>query len=298
MNTPEVSGPVQGVSIPGEECGRCPLCRCGPTPVVVDAGAWRVRGCRVCTNAWTEPHPPPVAYEDKDFHAETDAAGCSALEKNLTLLPREWRKSLGQQVAMLGRHLPVGARVVEVGCGSGLLLSQLRKRGFRTIGVEPSRTACARARAEDLEVYEGYFPGALREVTGKRFDALVMTHVLEHISDPIATLKQVASLAAGGVLMLAQTHWRGLIPRWRGQRWYAWVPEQHFWHFTPEGLRSITAPLGFEPIETEFSSLVHSKRKERMVAALARFIPRWQDQFHLLLRIPEATRDATSRTAS
>ena len=265
----------------------CPLCG-GTSPArVVTASSWSIQACGTCSNAWTLPPPDAIDYEAKDFHQETNAIEAATQPEGIATLPREWQASIRQQVALLSRYVPKGGRVLEVGCGSGILLGQLRDDGFDVVGLEPSRSACDRARKTGLRVYEGYFPDAALTAAEPPFDAVAMTHVLEHIREPIDTLREVAGAAPGGVLMLVQTHWRGLVPRRSGKRWYAWVPDEHFWHFTPAGLRHICEPLGFEPIETEFSSLVHSRRSERMLAWCANLKPAWHDQFHQLLRLPE-----------
>ena len=56
---------------------------------------------------------------------------------------------------------------------------------------------------------------------------------------------------------MVQTHWLGVMPQRYKEKWYAWVPEQHFWHFTPQGLEGIAGPLGLVREAVEYSSLVH-----------------------------------------
>ncbi|MFQ3664403.1 MAG: class I SAM-dependent methyltransferase, partial [Chloroflexaceae bacterium] len=165
-------------------------------------------------------------------------------------LPPQWRYSLQLQVDRLMKVLPPGARVLEIGCGEGLLLDELRRRGLRVTGIEPSIAASAAARSKGLDVHTGYFPGV--PIEGP-FDAVVMSHVLEHLSQPIETLVAIDRLLNGGYVLLIQTNWRGLIPRICGRRWYAWVPDQHFWHFTPRGLMQLFQPLGWRTRAIDYS---------------------------------------------
>ena len=81
---------------------------------------------------------------------------------------------------------------------------------------------------------------------GWGFDCVVMSQVLEHLENPREILAGVAKvLKAGGRLLLVQTHWLGVMPQRYGGKWYAWVPEQHFWHFTPQGIEA-SAAAGFQ----------------------------------------------------
>ena len=83
---------------------------------------------------------------------------------------------------------------LEVGCGDGALLTELRRRGFggRLAGVEITEAAVeiARARTEidSVERYDGlHLP-----VAAGAYDLGVLSHVLEHVPDPPALLAEVA----------------------------------------------------------------------------------------------------------
>ncbi len=83
---------------------------------------------------------------------------------------------------------------LDVGCGDGALMEQLRRRGFggRLVGMEISPTAAkiAAARAAVDEV--GTFDGAALPLADDSFDLGVLSHVLEHTPDPPALLAEVA----------------------------------------------------------------------------------------------------------
>lgn len=76
--------------------------------------------------------------------------------------------------------LPRDTPVLEVGCGDGLLLSLLERRGFADrIGIDPGRAAAASGRRD---VVCGYFPDDLP--SDRRYGVIVLRHVLEHIEVP------------------------------------------------------------------------------------------------------------------
>jgi 2-polyprenyl-3-methyl-5-hydroxy-6-metoxy-1,4-benzoquinol methylase len=184
------------------------------------------------------------------------------------------------QADLLTRSLQPGARILEIGCGEGLLLGELAHRGFRVTGVEPSTTASEIARQNGLQVLTGYFP---QIKPPGLFDTVIMSHVLEHLPQPLEILRAVQSIAPAGRVLFVQTNWKGLVPRVYRRRWYAWVPAEHYWHFTPGGLSRIFQPFDWRTIALEYSSLIHN---ENIVTYLASLIPAWLDQFHLLTALP------------
>lgn len=278
-----------GATLPGRPGGDaaggretpCPLCRGRGRRVVLRQPAYRIVRCRPCTNAWTEPAPGDVDYESANFHAE---AAKQEQRVGVDLLPPWWRRMLRLQTRMLAGAVPPGSRVLDIGCGEGLLVELLQEAGLQVVGVEPSRTASERARAAGLEVVTGYFPHP--DVPGP-FAAVNVSHVMEHLPDPHGFLAAVAAVAAGGVVLFSQTNYRGLLPRIIGRRWYAWVPGEHFWHFTPRGLRRMLEGRGWRVLEVRYTSLVHWARERRWLANCASVMcPPLLDQFHMLVAAP------------
>jgi SAM-dependent methyltransferase len=92
--------------------------------------------------------------------------------------------------------------VLDVGCGDGALLSELRRRDFaaRLAGAEiaPAAVAIARAHPGIDEVVR--FDGASLPFGEREFDLGVLSHVLEHVRDPSALLHETARVCAAVVV--------------------------------------------------------------------------------------------------
>lgn len=252
---------------------QCPFCGFLKTKKIILSKSWSITACLNCTNAWTCPPPGYNAYDEQNFHGQFKY-------ETLIDLPSQWQKGVQMQINLLVKSLKPGASILEIGCGQGILLMEMARRGFAVTGIEPSITASQAAQEAGLNVIFGYFPHP--QLTGP-FDAVIMSHVLEHLSKPLDILQAITQIAFGGHVLLVQTNWSGLIPRIYREKWYAWVPEQHFWHFTPKGLGTLMQSLNWEIVTVEYSSLEH---QSTILSRIGASIPGLGDQFHLLARIP------------
>lgn len=271
---------------------KCPLCGSNDTSMHLNASDFSVFKCKSCTNAWTSPLPNTINYVERDFH-QYEISDRSDIIKKVTDLAKPWQKSIGMQIESIKKNLKAGSSVLEIGCGEGILLRELTKAGFSTFGIEPSVTAANRAVQQGLNVIQGYFP--VQRFDERKFDLIVMSHVFEHLERPLEILDAIKyHLVPGGKLMFVQTYYEGILPRLLKEKWYAWLPEQHFWHFTPTGLVKITESMGFYEVEREFSSLVYYNRGKYTFSNSVFFVieklfwvfpDSFKDQFHLVLTL-------------
>ena len=259
--------------------GKCPFCLSDKLKYIVNFENITILGCKSCTNAWTHPPPAKIPYSQMDFHLDNLQCNNTQIMKNdLTELPLDWKNAIVQQVKLIQKYVSSGSTILDIGCGEGILLDQIKKAGFKAQGIEPSESASRRAKEKGLNVVTDCFPSPL--VTGI-VDAVIMVQVLEHTADPLDTLIKIADIVPNGYLFLVQTNYKGLVPVLRRNKWYAWVPDQHFWHFSPKGLEYICKEAGFEKVDLEYSTLVH---KSPCIRQLTRMIPLLGDQFHLVLK--------------
>ena len=156
--------------------------------------------------------------------------------------------------AMLGeieRYVAPGA-LLDLGCWVGFLLAEAGGRGWQGTGVEPSEFAAAYARGQlGLDVLnDDLFSGALR---GRRFRAVVMADVIEHLPDPGGALQRVGELLEpGGVVALALPDAGSRLARAMGARWWSVIPT-HVQYFTRDSIRALLGREGFQPLTVRTS---------------------------------------------
>lgn len=119
------------------------------------------------------------------------------------------RKRVEAVIADEFAKLPVETRVLDVGCGTGHHISQLRERGFDVVGIEPGQDLRDRARAnnpgvriDDGDIENLEFPDA-------SFDVVMAIEVLRHLPGPRPAIDEIARVLRPGGLAIVTA-----APRW------------------------------------------------------------------------------------
>jgi 2-polyprenyl-3-methyl-5-hydroxy-6-metoxy-1,4-benzoquinol methylase len=148
------------------------------------------------------------------------------------------------------RHLRrprIGQRILDVGCGNGLFLLDMRSAGWNIQGVDPDPAAVAAARAAGVPAEEGALENA--SFPPESFDAVTLNHVIEHLPDPRRTLRICHELLApDGVLWVATPNLRSQSHRTFGKYWRGLEPPRHLVLFTAASLESTLDDCGFEVV--------------------------------------------------
>src|SRR3954468_6149518 len=132
------------------------------------------------------------------------------------------RATAARLLDLIAPFAPRG-RLLDVGCGPGLLLDEARRRGYEALGLELSRASAAHARSHlALDVHEL----ALEDFhDDDGFDVLVLADVIEHLDDPVAGIAQCAALLKpDGVLCVVTPDPSSATARAAGRRWWGYVP--------------------------------------------------------------------------
>lgn len=235
----------------------CPLCgESAHRPVLSDLGdrqgitalRFAIVACAQCGFAYLNPRPRmadlgqfyPAGYW---YTEETEAP--RGLVAVIKALEARYRRSLiMSEVKRLTRLLAPGQRLLDVGCGSGDIVKLASEAGLVASGVEFSAEAVRHAReARGLDVREGTLEDA--GFSAGAFDAVSLFHVLEHLPDPVGTLREAKRLLSpDGRVLIQVPNFASGQSRLFGARWHAVEAPRHFHQFTPETLRRAVEQAG------------------------------------------------------
>jgi 2-polyprenyl-6-hydroxyphenyl methylase/3-demethylubiquinone-9 3-methyltransferase len=153
-----------------------------------------------------------------------------------------------------------GLRLLDIGCGGGLLCEPMSRLGFSVTGVDASErnigTASAHAAEQGLEIdYRASTAEALEAAGEPPFDIILNMEVIEHVADPGDYLRTCGRLLAPGGLMIVATLNRTLkalaLAKIGAEYILRWVPAgTHDWNkfLTPAELRGF---LSDEPLAVD-----------------------------------------------
>jgi 2-polyprenyl-6-hydroxyphenyl methylase / 3-demethylubiquinone-9 3-methyltransferase len=106
-----------------------------------------------------------------------------------------------------GRHPLKGKRVLDMGCGAGLLTEPLARLGGTVTGVDAAHenVLVAQDHAAQSGLTIRYRCGEVDAVKGEKFDLITCLEVIEHVADPASFIARLAGLLAPGGLIILST---------------------------------------------------------------------------------------------
>jgi 2-polyprenyl-3-methyl-5-hydroxy-6-metoxy-1,4-benzoquinol methylase len=154
--------------------------------------------------------------------------------------------------SLLNRLHPTRGKLVEVGSSCGFQLEAFRKEGWEVLGVEPDRNA-ARQAIEKLGIPTINSVLEAAQLPAESADAVLMLHVIEHVPDPVGTLREIFRvLKQGGHLVLETPRYDTLMYRLLGRRERSLSCNGHIFFFTTESLRKAYTLAGFKLEKLEY----------------------------------------------
>jgi 2-polyprenyl-3-methyl-5-hydroxy-6-metoxy-1,4-benzoquinol methylase len=281
------SWPAQGL----EHVGRCPVCNDRQRSVAYEGlrdsvffcapGQWTLYRCTTCGSYYLDPRPTAdtisLAYSTYFTHHTTSRPELPAMsllrlfQRSLANGYRNWRygtrddpstrfgvlvaMALPRQRALMDselRHLPrppAGATVLDIGCGDGAFLEWAKAAGWNTLGVDFDPAAVASARMRGLDVRCGSVD--VLADSGLSFDAITLSHVIEHVHDPADLLRRIRTLLKpGGLFWVDTPNVDSIGHRVFGRAWIGLDPPRHLVLFNPSSLQALLASVDLNVIRT------------------------------------------------
>jgi 2-polyprenyl-3-methyl-5-hydroxy-6-metoxy-1,4-benzoquinol methylase len=150
-----------------------------------------------------------------------------------------------------------GHRLLDVGCGDGLLLQTAKDEAWEALGIDLSETAILLCHRRGLSASRtNFFDASLDE---QRFDVIIMSELIEHVPSPQRFLKRAEELLEeGGILYLTTPNFGSLARRVLDGSWSVIHPE-HIGYLERSTLREIASKeTGLREIKIEANNIAPS----------------------------------------
>jgi SAM-dependent methyltransferase len=240
----QVEGTVRSVD--------CPLCGATRFSVRYPAGVAQINQIVICADCGFMYANP--RHESADVILMADERDFDWRENVPQMFEKE-RVQLGDMAKtrlFLEQLHPDRGKVIEIGCSFGFQLNEFRKRGWDVEGVEPNHNS-ARYAQEELSIPVATSILEQADVPDGSADVVVMLHVIEHIPDPVGTLKEIFRvLKPGGHLVLETPRYDTLMFRLFGKRERSVSCDGHILFFTSESLAQAYSLAGFEKVRLDY----------------------------------------------
>lgn len=188
----------------------------------------------------TDPQPSPDEigryYDSEDYISHTDGKR-GWFEKIYHIVKV---RALKRKLSLINKQHPEKGNLLDYGCGTGDFLVCAKKGGWNISGYEPSEKAKAFAEKKGISVSPD-----LHSFADATFDVITLWHVLEHVHDVPAQLKEFKRLLKPhGTLIVAVPNFKSDDAKHYGQFWAAFDVPRHLWHFSKNSIAKLARNVG------------------------------------------------------
>lgn len=214
-----------------------------------DGQFYGVYVCPKCRLGITQPFPDKEQL-DKLYSTESYREHQSRFILPVEKLVHFFRISRRKRV----EHFIRKGRILDIGCARGVFLSIMRESGWETFGLELNEETASYARnALGLDIRTGRLVDT--QFDNEFFDVITVWHVLEHLPDPVLTIKECNRiLKSGGLLVVAIPNFDSLQARISGKYWFHIDVPYHLYHFTLKNLSLLLKQSSFKIIKIKHLS--------------------------------------------
>jgi len=205
-------------------------------------GVFALAKCRDCGHIFLENEFTPLQL--RELYSNYYPRSTYKLEDHRPYVERTgWRAWLDGEQSSPFRWVPRNVRVLDIGCGFGESLGYYEARGCEAYGVEADENIRRVAEKFGYKAHVGLFDPEVYEED--YFDYITMGQVIEHVTDPVQTLRGIARvLKPGGVAILSTPNAGGWGAMTFGSRWINWHAPYHLQFFTVRSMRLAAEQAG------------------------------------------------------
>jgi len=163
----------------------------------------------------------------------------------------------------LNKLYPFRGKIIEIGSSFGYMLDAFRRDNWSVLGVEPDRHAARYASNKlGIETINSTLEAA--KLPSESTDVVVILHVIEHVPDPVGTLREIHRILKPGGHLILETPCYDTVMFWLlGHRERSLSCDGHIFFFTSDSLRKAYTSAGFQLEQHDYTG--RSLTIDRMV---------------------------------
>jgi 2-polyprenyl-3-methyl-5-hydroxy-6-metoxy-1,4-benzoquinol methylase len=238
---------------------------------------FNIVSCNGCGFKFTNPRPDNSVlgnyYKAESYVSHTNSK--KGIVNKLYHAVRNY--TLKSKINMVSGFVSRGT-ILDYGCGTGMFLSAIKNAGWETYGMEPDNDARKIASENGNNVFSDK-ESVVASIGDKKFNAITLWHVLEHVTDMPETLAFFKNkLNKDGVLIIAVPNHVSYDAHYYKEYWAAYDVPRHLHHFELKSMKALVEQAGFKLQETKpmkfdsfYVSMLSEKYKTESVNLLKAF---------------------------
>jgi 2-polyprenyl-3-methyl-5-hydroxy-6-metoxy-1,4-benzoquinol methylase len=201
-----------------------------------------IKKCGSCQFLMTDPRPEDASlskYYLSNKYISHTGKGENLIDK-VYLLARKF--TLAKKRKLINKH-STKRSALDIGCGTGEFLSELKSHGWQIAGVEPSDNARALAeKITETKIYQ-----SLLEIHEGAYDVVTLWHVLEHLPNLSQALTTISKLInPTGTIFIAVPNPNSFDAKHYKSFWAGYDVPRHLWHFSQDNMKMLLEKNGLK----------------------------------------------------
>jgi len=183
-------------------------------------------------------------YYKTDYYGKGEQKFSPFIEKWTIFNNLKLAKSISHQLGNTRHENGRTPRVLDIGCGRGNLLKAFNQLGFECHGIERTEFP-GQHDSKAINIYKTSIQES--KFDDNYFDVIILWHVLEHLSNPADTIKEInRTLSPSGILIIAVPNFGSLQSRLFGKHWFHLDLPRHLYHFDYFSLHNMLEKNNFK----------------------------------------------------
>ena len=202
--------------------------------------------CENCTIRFTQNVPEQnnigQYYQSENYisHSDTKKGFVNNLYHTVRKRTLLQKKNLVESITQKSK-----GTILDLGAGTGAFLNTMKIAGWKSIGLEPDKTA--RDKASKLYGINLKESGELFSLPAESLDAITLWHVLEHVHQLHEYIKEFRELLKqDGKLFIAVPNYTSKDAKIYGSFWAAYDVPRHLYHFSPKAMETVLNKHGLK----------------------------------------------------